>query len=90
MKRLRLHASRDLRKEDIAAPDRKPPPGPVLVGNRYVGPYARSFGVHTLILRKLFPCAALAILLAGTSLVTKPGRISPGTWACLWRIETPC
>ena len=27
---------------------------------------------------------------AGSSRLTKPGRISRGTWACLWGIETPC
>ena len=37
MKALRFHAARDLRIEDVAAPDRKPPPGQVLVRNRFVG-----------------------------------------------------
>jgi len=37
LKALRFHAARDLRIEDIAAPDRNPPPGQVLVRNRFVG-----------------------------------------------------
>ena len=37
MKALRFHAARDLRIEDVAAPDRDPPHGQVLVRNRFVG-----------------------------------------------------
>jgi len=37
MKALRFHAAKDLRIEDIAEPDRQPPPGQVLVRNRFVG-----------------------------------------------------
>ena len=36
MKALRFHAAKDLRIEDIAEPDRQPPPGQVLVRNRFV------------------------------------------------------
>lgn len=37
MQALRFHAARDLRVEDIAAPPSNPPPGQVLVRNRFVG-----------------------------------------------------
>ncbi|WP_348979711.1 2,3-butanediol dehydrogenase [Sphingomonas sp. VNH70] len=37
MKALRFHAAKDLRVEDVAAPDRQLPPGQVLVRNRFVG-----------------------------------------------------
>ena len=37
MRALRFHAARDLRVEDIAAPPSNPPPGQVLVRNRFVG-----------------------------------------------------
>ena len=37
MKALRFHAARDLRLEDIPAPERNPLPGQVLVRNRFVG-----------------------------------------------------
>lgn len=37
MRALRFHAAKDLRIEDIAPPNRQPPPGQVLVRNRFVG-----------------------------------------------------
>ena len=37
MKALRFHAAKDLRIEDIEAPDKKPAPGQVRIRNKFVG-----------------------------------------------------